>query len=53
MAAKLAVLAANAVRTFDLSRAIELLDHIRTTCDGEAPPSDLRMARGGEGKHHG
>jgi hypothetical protein len=41
MAAKLAVLAANAVRNWDLARAIELLEQIRATCDGEAPPADL------------
>jgi hypothetical protein len=53
MAAKLAVLAANAVRNWDLARAIELLEQIRTTCDGEAPPADLHTVRGGEGKDRG
>jgi hypothetical protein len=53
MAAKLAVLAANAVRNWDLTRALDLLEQIRATCDGEAPPADLRMVKGGEGKHHG
>jgi len=49
MAAKLAVLAANAVRNLDLARGIELLDQIRATCDGETPRADLRTVRGGEG----
>ena len=53
MAAKLAVLAANAVRNWDLARAIELLEQIRATCDGEAPPADLRVVRSGEGKDRG
>jgi hypothetical protein len=53
MAAKLAVLAANAVWNWDLARAIELLEQIRTTCDGEAPPADLHTVRGGEGKDRG
>lgn len=39
MAARLAVLAVNAVRNWDLARALELLEQIRTTCDGEAPPA--------------
>jgi hypothetical protein len=38
MAANLAVLAANAVRNWDLARAIELLEQIRATCDGEGSP---------------
>jgi hypothetical protein len=50
MAAKLAVLAANAVRNWDLARALELLEQIRATCDDEAPPADLHMVRGGEGQ---
>jgi hypothetical protein len=53
MAAKLAVLAANAVRNLDLARALELLGQIRARCDGEAPPADLRVVRGGEGKERG
>jgi hypothetical protein len=53
MAARLAVLAANAVRNWDLVRAIELLEQIRATCDGEAPSADLRMVRGGEGNDRG
>jgi hypothetical protein len=53
MAARLAVLAANAVRNWDLARAIELLEQIRATCDGEAPSADLRTVRGGEGKDRG
>ena len=53
MAAKLAVLAGNAVRNLDLARAIELLEQIRATCDGEAPPAGLRMVRGGEGEDRG
>jgi hypothetical protein len=52
MAAKLAVFAANAVRNWDLARALELLEQIRATCD-EAPPADLRMVRDGEGKGGG
>jgi hypothetical protein len=36
MAAKLAILAANAVRNWDLARALELLEQIRAACDGEA-----------------
>jgi hypothetical protein len=43
MAAKLAVLAANAVRNWDLARALELLEQIRAACEGETPPADLRM----------
>jgi hypothetical protein len=50
MAAKLAVLAANAVRNWDLARAIELLEQIRVTCGGEAAP-DLRMVKGSEKKN--
>ncbi len=53
MAAKLAVLAANAVRNWDLARAIELLEQIRATCDGEAPPADLRVVSSGKGKDRG
>jgi hypothetical protein len=53
MAAKLAVLAANAVRSWDLARALELLEQIRATCEGEAAPAALRMMRGGEGKGSG
>jgi hypothetical protein len=53
MAAKLAVLAANAVRNWDLARAIELLEQIRATCDGKAPPADLRVVSSGEGKDPG
>jgi hypothetical protein len=48
MAAKLAVLAANAVRNWDLARALELLEQIRATCDGGASLADLRMVRGTE-----
>jgi hypothetical protein len=43
MAAKLAILAANAVRNLDLARALELLEQISATCDGEAPPAELRI----------
>jgi hypothetical protein len=50
MAAKLAVVAANAVKNWDLARALELLEQIRADCDGETPPADLRVMRGGEGK---
>jgi hypothetical protein len=48
MAANLAVLAANAMRNWDRARAIELLEQIRATCDGEALAADLRMVRGGD-----
>ena len=50
MAAKLAVLAANAVRNWDLARALELLEKIRVNCGGDASPADLRMVSGGEEK---
>jgi hypothetical protein len=53
MAASLAVLAADAVRSLDLARALELLEQIRAACDGEAPRGDLRVVRGGEGKDRG
>jgi hypothetical protein len=53
MAAKLAVLAANAVRNWDLARAIELLEQIRVICGGEALPVELHMVRGGEGEDRG
>ena len=49
MAAKLAHLAASAVRNWDLAAAIELLELIGATCDGEAPPADLRIVKGDEG----
>jgi hypothetical protein len=49
MAAKLAVLAANAVRSWDLARAIELLEQIRATCEGETS-ADMRLMNGGEGQ---
>ena len=52
-AQKLAHLAANAVRNWDLARAIELLKQIGATCDGEVPPNDLRMVKGDEGMGRG
>jgi hypothetical protein len=36
MAANLAVMAANAVRNFDIDRALELLEQIRVTCDPDS-----------------
>jgi hypothetical protein len=36
MAAKLAVMAANALRNYDVDRALELLEEIRLTCDPDA-----------------
>jgi hypothetical protein len=36
MAAKLAVVAANALRNYDVERALELLEQIRVTCDPES-----------------
>jgi hypothetical protein len=33
----------------ELARAVELLEQIRATCDGEAPPADVRIVRDGEG----
>ena len=39
MAAKLAVMAANALRNFDVDRALELLEQLRMTCDPDAQDS--------------
>jgi hypothetical protein len=36
MAANLAVMATNAVRNFDIDRALELLEQIRVTCDPDS-----------------
>jgi len=36
MAAKLAVMAANALRNYDIDRALVLLEEIRQTCDPES-----------------
>ena len=52
-AQKLAHLAANAVRNWDLARAIELLELIGATCDGEAPPADLRIVKSDDGMGRG
>jgi hypothetical protein len=42
MAAKLAVMAANALRNYDVDRALELLEQIRVTCDPEAQETAVR-----------
>ena len=44
--AKLAILAANAVRNADLHRALELIEEIRVICEGEpAAGTGLRVVR--------
>ena len=53
MAAKLAVLAANAVRNCDLARALELLEQIRASCAGEEARADLRVVNRLQGKDRG
>lgn len=42
MAANLAVMAANALRNFDVDRALELLEQIRVTCDPEVQGTAVR-----------
>jgi ribosomal protein S20 len=45
MAAQLAVMAANAIRNYDVDRALELLDQIRRTCDPAAPREVLHLLK--------
>jgi hypothetical protein len=42
MAARLAVMAANALRNYDVDRALELLEQIRATCDPDFTATALR-----------
>jgi hypothetical protein len=44
MAANLALMAANALRNYDVDRARELLEQIRLTCDPDAAPA-LRVVK--------
>jgi len=45
MAAKLAVMAANALRNYDVDRALELLGEIRQICEPEFVAPELQVVR--------